>query len=117
MSRAKHTVTINLPEEFVALCADDMVCPTAILRGFIADLCGIIHWHSNPRVDGYNSNGSDEREFARRYYDRVGYPYVAQWRRREVGQGKSTCSQAANSNCRCKEPGRRKTKKSDLTPK
>lgn len=113
MSRAKRKVTIYLPEEFVAFCADDMVCPALLLRGFIADLCEIMNWHSNPRVDGYSSNGSDEREFARQYFDRVGYPYEAQRLRKEVGQGKSPCSQAANSNCRCRVTGRHGAKKSD----
>lgn len=31
---------------------------------------------SDPREDGYSSNGSDERMLARQYYDRVGYPYM-----------------------------------------
>ena len=46
-----------------------------MLRGFIADLAGIISWHANPRTDGYCSNGSDERNYAMEYYDRVGYPW------------------------------------------
>jgi hypothetical protein len=46
-----------------------------VLTGFIADLCGIVSWASEPRADGYNSNGSDERDMARAYYERVGYPW------------------------------------------
>ena len=46
-----------------------------MLRGFIADLAGIINWAANPRSDGYGSNGSDERMRARDYYERVGYPW------------------------------------------
>ena len=34
-----------------------------------------MNWQSNPRVDGYSSNGSDERRMAGEYYERVGYPY------------------------------------------
>jgi len=105
MSRAKTKVTIQLPEEFLELCNYDMVCPARILRGFIADLCGIINWASSPRTDRYSCSGSDEREFARQYYDRVGYPYEAQWLRDDVGQGKAPCSQAANSNCHCRIKG------------
>lgn len=81
MSRRKRKVTIDLPDEFLELCDFDRIEPTRILRGFIADLCGIISWHSNPRAESYSSNGSDEREFARAYYDRVGYPYEGQWLR------------------------------------
>lgn len=31
---------------------------------------------NNPRADGYSSNGSDERDYAEAYYNRVGYPYI-----------------------------------------
>lgn len=103
MSRQKRVVTIQLPEEFIEQCNYDMVCPALVLRGFIADLCGIMSWASDPRGDGYSSNGSDEREFAMRYYERVGYPYEAQWLRENIGQGKAPCSQATNSNCRCRK--------------
>jgi hypothetical protein len=102
MSKSGRLVTIHLPEEFVELCNYDMVCPALVLRGFIADLCGIVSWCSNPRADHYSSNGSDEREFAMQYYKRVGYPYEAQWRRDNCGQGQSPCSLTANSGCRCR---------------
>lgn len=69
-------ITIELPQEFIELCQLDGVKPETILRGFIADLCGIMNWHNNPRADGYSSNGSDERTLAREYYERVGYPYL-----------------------------------------
>ena len=46
-----------------------------MLRGFIADLAGIMNWASSPRADGYSSNGSDERRMAMEYYERVGYPW------------------------------------------
>jgi hypothetical protein len=81
MSRRRRKVTINLPDEFLELCDYDRTDPERVLQGFIADLCGIMNWCSNPRADGYSSNGSDEREFARAYYDRVGYPYKGQWLR------------------------------------
>jgi hypothetical protein len=68
-------VCLTLPPEFIALCTRDGVTPEAVLRGFIGDVCEIISWASHPRTDGYNSNGSDEREMAYAYYERVGYPW------------------------------------------
>ncbi len=75
MTRAKSSLTLKLPAEFIELCRRDQVEPEAVLRGFIADLCGIMNWQSDPRTDGYCSNGSDERSMARDYYERVGYPW------------------------------------------
>ena len=72
---AQNTVTLALPEEFIALCQRDGVAPALVLRGFIADLCEIMDWASDPRTDGYSSNGSDERHMAMEYYRRVGYPW------------------------------------------
>ena len=68
-------ITLALPEEFIALCQRDGVAPELVLRGFIADLCQIMSWAAAPRTDGYCSNGSDERSYARAYYERVGYPW------------------------------------------
>ena len=73
-------ITIELPEEFIELCEADGIEPETVIRGFIADLAGIMNWASDPRDDGYTSNGSDERMKAREYYDRVGYPYWKQYR-------------------------------------
>ena len=70
-----NTITVALPEEFLALCASDGVAPELVLRGFIADLAGIMNWVASPRTDGYSSNGSDERRLAMEYYERVGYPW------------------------------------------
>ena len=75
MPRARRIIKLRLPDEFIALCRRDGVAPETVLRGFIADLCGIVNWTSAPREDGYGSNGSDERDKAQTYYDRVGYPY------------------------------------------
>ena len=75
----KHTLTLELPEEFIALCEADGTTPETVLRGFIADLAGIIDWADNPREDGYSSSGSDERDMAYAYYQRVGYPYWREW--------------------------------------
>lgn len=75
--RKKSNVSIELPAEFVELCESDKVTPEAVLRGFIADLCHIMNYQSNPRPDGYSSNGSDERMMAQEYYARVGYPYTS----------------------------------------
>jgi len=71
----QHTITIELPVEFIELCERDQVKPETVLRGFIADLCGIMNWANNPRADGYSSNGSDECDMADAYYQRVGYPW------------------------------------------
>ena len=76
--KRKNRITLELPPEFIGLCEDDGVTPETVLRGFIGDLAGIVNWKANPRADGYNSNGSDEREMAMDYYRRVGYPY---WKR------------------------------------
>jgi hypothetical protein len=76
--KRKNKITLELPAEFIELCKADGVTPETVLRGFIGDVSGIINWAANPRVDGYSSNGSDEREMAMDYYRRVGYPY---WKR------------------------------------
>ncbi|TAM85357.1 MAG: hypothetical protein EPN41_12230 [Candidimonas sp.] len=73
--RRKRVITLRLPDEFIELCEEDGVAPETVLRGFVADLAGIISWAAAPRTDGYNSNGSDERSMARDYYERVGYPW------------------------------------------
>jgi hypothetical protein len=73
--KRKNKLTIELPAEFVELCAGDGVTPETVLRGFIADVSGIVNWQADPRKDGYSSNGSDERGMAQSYYERVGYPY------------------------------------------
>ena len=73
-----HSITLDLPSEFVHLCQLDQVDPATVLRGFIADLCGITGWIRVARTDGYSSNGSDERQMARQYYYRVGYHYNRQ---------------------------------------
>ena len=68
-------ITLPLPPEFIALCERDQVTPETVLRGFIADVTGIMNWARDPRTDDYSSNGSDERDMAYAYYQRVGYPY------------------------------------------
>jgi hypothetical protein len=74
-SRVIKKVCIDLPPEFIALCERDSVTPETVLRGFIGDVCSLISWVNNPRTDGYGSNGSDERDMAYAYYERVGYPW------------------------------------------
>lgn len=99
MNRTKRRVTIHLPEEFLELCKYDMVTPERVLRGFIADLCGIVSWASNPRTDQYSSNGSDERDFARAYYDRVGYRYEAQF----IRDQHDTTNQKSSGHFNCRQ--------------
>lgn len=72
-------LTLTLPEEFVILCANHHTSPEIVLRGFIADVAGIVSWAANPRQDGYNSHGSDERDMAFAYFDRCGYGYLEAW--------------------------------------
>ena len=46
-----------------------------MLRGFIADVCGLMNYVKLPREDGYSSHGSDERDYAEQWFDRA-YGYV-----------------------------------------
>ena len=72
----KTNLTIKLPAEFLYLCMRDGTTPETVVRGFIADLCRIYNDAETPRTDGYCTNGSDERDLARQYYERAGYPYL-----------------------------------------
>lgn len=45
--------TIELLQEFLALCKADNVEPELVLRSFITNLAEIHNWTSNPRKDGY----------------------------------------------------------------
>lgn len=65
-------ITLDLPPEFVRMCEIDGIDPALMLRGFIADVCGITGWLHVPRTDGYASHGSDERQMARAYFWRAG---------------------------------------------
>jgi hypothetical protein len=69
-----ETLVIQMPREFVDLCATYRLRPDTVLRGFIADLCELINWSHCPREDGYSSNGSDERQMAQHYFKRA-YPW------------------------------------------
>ena len=71
MPRIKRILVLELPPEFIALCAQDNVAPEVVLRGFIADLCALI-----APQQGYVRNGSSECEHARAYYERVGHPWL-----------------------------------------
>jgi len=73
MRKRKNKITLELPNQFLDLCDHDGVKPDLVLRGFIADLCSVYDWQSGAYK--YITNGSDERHYARAYYDRVGYPY------------------------------------------
>ncbi len=64
-----------------------------------------MNWASNPRADGYSSNGSDERDFARQYYDCLGYSYEGEWLRENEVQQKLPCSQTSTSGCLCRKKG------------
>ena len=63
---SSNTLTLTLPPQFLSLCATHGVEPETVIRGFIADLCCL-------RTAEYHTNGSDERNLADDYYQRVGY--------------------------------------------
>ena len=71
-----RNVALVLPDEFLELCEEVKQQPADIIRGFIADLCRLY----GPE---YNSHGSDERDMAEAYFDRVGY----RWWSKEEGEG------------------------------
>lgn len=62
---------IPIPPEFIRICEEIGTDPVDVLRGFIADLCGLQNDAARPRADGFSSNGSDEREMADTYFERA----------------------------------------------
>ena len=67
-------ITLELPPQFVELCQANGVPPGIVLRGFIADLAGIVTWFNDPFTGGYCGNGTIPSLYARKYYECVGYP-------------------------------------------
>jgi hypothetical protein len=65
---SSKALTLTLPPEFIRLCKTHGIEPETVIRGFIADLCHL-------RTADYHTNGSDERNLADDYYQRVGYAY------------------------------------------
>ena len=86
MPKQRSKLTLNLPVEFLDLCKSDDCTPDEVLRGFIADLCGIQPaTHEELSANGgYCTNGSDERMYAQHYYDRCGYPYRKEYAPKET---------------------------------
>lgn len=68
---ATTPVEIALPPEFMRICESIGLPPEQVLQGFVADLCGLMNYLSRPREDGLSSNGSDERMYARQWFDRA----------------------------------------------
>lgn len=64
-------VTLRVPPEFVRECRRVQLTPEEVLRSFVGDLAGIRNYASCPRADGYDSNGSDERDFAAAWLQRA----------------------------------------------
>lgn len=60
-------LSLDLPAEFLELCREFKQSPERVLRGFIADAADLQNYAANPRADGFNSNGSDERSLAYGY--------------------------------------------------
>lgn len=71
IARDTEFLEIELPREFLELAAACELKPETILRGFVADLCSLMNFCSCPREDGYSSNGSDERLYAKDYFRRA----------------------------------------------
>lgn len=68
-----HTslLVLAIPPEFETLCNAYKHDAESVLRGFIADACGLKNEVSAPRIDGFSSNGSDERAQAYAYLERA----------------------------------------------
>lgn len=66
-------IELDVPAEFSEFCGSRGLNAEEVLRGFIADLCGLQSSVANPREDGFCSNGGDERRIAAEWFDRA-YP-------------------------------------------
>ncbi|HCF9833292.1 TPA: hypothetical protein NI803_004583 [Pseudomonas aeruginosa] len=66
-----EALELDVPAEFVSLCAEFKRTPEDVLRGFIADAASLMNYVREPRADGYSSNGSDERRLAYEYIERA----------------------------------------------
>jgi hypothetical protein len=70
-----NEITIKVPERFLEFCGEEMVNPLEVLCGFIGDLIGYDYNKNEPEFATFNTNGSDERDLANRYFYRCGYTY------------------------------------------
>lgn len=64
MSDDTEAVTIRVPKDFFRVCRRYKSTPKDVLSGFIADIINAQNYLTYPRADGYQSHGSDEREYA-----------------------------------------------------
>jgi hypothetical protein len=66
-----HTklLVLAIPPEFETLCDTYRHDVESVLRGFIADACGLKNEVSAPRIDGFSSNGSEEHARAYAYLE------------------------------------------------
>jgi hypothetical protein len=69
--RDTEALTLDLPREFLIFCEIRGLKPDMVLRTFVGDLCELSSLFECPREDGYSSSGSDEREFAKGYFQRA----------------------------------------------
>jgi len=65
------TITIEIPEEFSELCAQDTVTPKAVLCAFIADVCSISFRQTDIPSETYSCGGFEDGKQAKKYYDQV----------------------------------------------
>lgn len=71
MSDDTEAVTIRIPQEFFRACRRFKSTPKDVLSDFVADIIGAQNYIAYPRADGYQSNGSDERDYAESWMSRV----------------------------------------------
>lgn len=62
---------VAIPPEFDALCTEYKQDVESVVRGFIADTCGLKNEVSAPRIDGFSTNGIDARAQAHAYLERA----------------------------------------------
>ena len=58
---------IPLPREFLDFCKDRRVEPTAILRGFVSNVCSLASVFERPREDDYRHDGNRACDLAKAY--------------------------------------------------
>lgn len=83
MSREKVRVTLELPEEFLKLCAYDLVRPERVLSEFVADVCSVSRLASDDCATTFICNGAEDRDRAAAYYDQL-HGWKGQWIRENL---------------------------------
>ena len=79
MKKFDKQLKIGIPREFVEFCEYHKTNPEFVLHQFIADVCGLMSFCSNPRADGLSSGGSDERDLALHYFKRTSIGWMSEY--------------------------------------